>query len=231
MSSWNNLCLCVLFLGTENWTFYRCIANATCDWHPCWLYAFLYEQQYSVSLAMVRFGQVFYMKKDFARNIGGHRCYIFKIMWIHCNKWLIQHLFSGISRNDHLELKTDFMCLAVCFYLILINIFSFWFKKCLRPTWYICVDMQLFIVSPVLVYLMHRFKKTTLISMLTSVLCCVLYTVFICINENIRDAYVYHFIFRRGSSAHPIKYIKPVLYILKVLFAYLTQKLIRYSME
>lgn len=63
----------------------------------------------------------------------------------------------------------------------------------MRPMWYLSADMQFFIISPGLVYLIHRFKKATFIALLISILCCVVYMVFVYIDEDIRNAYV-HFI-------------------------------------
>lgn len=63
--------------------------------------------------------------------------------------------------------------------------------QCMISTWYLSVDMQLFFIAPVLVYSVHRFKKTTLLALLIAILCCVVYTVLNYIDKNIRHEWLY----------------------------------------
>lgn len=50
--------------------------------------------------------------------------------------------------------------------------------------------MQLFVIAPALVYLVHRFKKTTIVAMLIAILISMAWIVFIHIDLNLANTYV-----------------------------------------
>lgn len=53
------------------------------------------------------------------------------------------------------------------------NDFLFNFPKCLAHSWYLSVDMQLFVFAPLIVYLIHRFESKAALGMILLVLGCI----------------------------------------------------------
>lgn len=72
----------------------------------------------------------------------------------------------------------------------LIQTFSLLSGRLVSQSWYLSVDMQLFIVAPALVYLVHRFKKTTIIALLIASLISMAWIVFVHIDIGLANTYV-----------------------------------------
>lgn len=45
--------------------------------------------------------------------------------------------------------------------------------QCFRSSWYLSVDMQLFIIAPAIAYLIHRWRAKALIALFVLILSCV----------------------------------------------------------
>lgn len=54
------------------------------------------------------------------------------------------------------------------------------------PTWYLSADMQLFIIAPVIVYLIDRFKAKTIFTLTLLVLGCILNTTIVHIKYGLK---------------------------------------------
>lgn len=82
---------------------------------------------------------------DHVGAIGGQLCYM-------CNYYTIMrikmHFWVQIQRNRKFYFSTIY--------------FSFFFK-CYSHAWYLSVDMQVFVLSPFVVYLIHRFELKAII--------------------------------------------------------------------
>lgn len=69
--------------------------------------------------------------------------------------------------------------------------FSFGFNfKCYPHAWYLSVDMQLFAISPFVVYLIHRYRRKAIIGLVVVILGCMAYTFIIHVMYNITHLYV-----------------------------------------
>lgn len=66
------------------------------------------------------------------------------------------------------------------------------FSECsVCHSWYLSVDMQLFIIAPALAYLVHRFKKTAILVILAAMLISMVWIVFIHIDTNMTNTYAF----------------------------------------
>lgn len=45
--------------------------------------------------------------------------------------------------------------------------------QCIPPAWYLSVDMQLFVISPLIIYLIYRFNKKTICALVILVFGCI----------------------------------------------------------
>lgn len=61
---------------------------------------------------------------------------------------------------------------------------------CYPHTWYLSADMQLFVISPFVIYLIHRYKMKTIIGLLVAILGCMGYKFIIHQIYNITHLYV-----------------------------------------
>lgn len=75
--------------------------------------------------------------------------------------------------------------------------------QCLINTWYVSADMQLYLIAPFLVYLVHRFKAKALIAFLVLILAGCWNIIALHVKNNLRDLYVHVF-----KSMHWILSIK-----------------------
>lgn len=67
--------------------------------------------------------------------------------------------------------------------------------QCFLTSWYISMDLQLFIVAPAIVFLIHRSRVKTLIALFAVVLICVGCTIAAHANYNLRNMYVYYILY------------------------------------
>lgn len=61
---------------------------------------------------------------------------------------------------------------------------------CNINAWHVCVDMQLFIITPAIVYLIHRFKVKTIIALVAVIMACAWYTIHLHVKYNLSILYV-----------------------------------------
>lgn len=62
---------------------------------------------------------------------------------------------------------------------------------CYLASWYLSADTQLFFISPVLVYLIYRFRMRAFIALVGLIFGSICYTLTLHVNHNLTDLYVY----------------------------------------
>lgn len=67
---------------------------------------------------------------------------------------------------------------------------SFWYFQCLGHFWFLAVDMQLFIVAPLIVYLIYRFNVIAIIFLVLTILGSTAWTVIELTNKGLKGLYV-----------------------------------------
>lgn len=96
----------------------------------------------------VRSGFYSLIMQSIVINIGGHHCYIFKIiitsivLWV----WLAMTIIEFYRNPWGFFYDVSFFAF-----------FHIYIEKCLNHTWYLSVDMQLFLFAPLLSYLLYHF--------------------------------------------------------------------------
>lgn len=68
---------------------------------------------------------------------------------------------------------------------------KFIFFKCYLASWYLSADTQLFFISPLLIYLVCRFKMKAFIALVGLILGSIGFTLALHVNHNLTDLYVF----------------------------------------
>lgn len=114
------------------------------------------------SWVMVPFGLVQLISlANNVNGIGGQHYFMFKIMLIRMIWYVIRMMCI------HVGLKvSSWVNILVTFYPICTI-------KCYGHSWYLSADTQLFVISPLIVYLLYRFKMKTLFALVLLILGCI----------------------------------------------------------
>jgi peptidoglycan/LPS O-acetylase OafA/YrhL len=68
--------------------------------------------------------------------------------------------------------------------------FSSYSRQCMNPTWYLAVDMQLFFVSPLLIYPLWRWRKWGLAWLAFVALACHAFIFYVYVRDDLPPSYV-----------------------------------------
>lgn len=147
-------CICI---GFWNWHHY-CVQSFSWPWHWCGTWA------------VDRSGHICWTRiwPAIVNAIGGRRCFTFRITSIHMH-WYV--------KDHNLSCDCNIIIIQQPFTLRLIFFSCFKSIKCFPHVWYLSADMQLFIISPLVVYLIHRYQMTTIWFLFIMILGCVGYSV------------------------------------------------------
>lgn len=100
------------------------------------------------------------------------------------------YLQNYVNPDDKVHIKCHHQWWFIVKNSLVIQLSSLPHHQCNNFTLYLSVDMQLFLIAPVLVYSVHRFKKIALIALLVSMLGCICYSPIVYLNHNIFAVYV-----------------------------------------
>lgn len=74
------------------------------------------------------------------------------------------------------------------------------FAQCFTYSWYLAVDMQLFLIGPAIIYLIHRFKTKTIAILIFAVLSCIGLTINAYLEYDLRTLWVDFFIHQKMNN-------------------------------